>query len=158
MATCNHQADSPLYVEPDVRSGEKSVVICNTECPSWDQVSLNTTKVKLALVVLHLVVLTLRCTSGLRDHLVSCLMLNSTTSNSISWQQLNQLPPMEPLCSMGPLYIVPVLQWLWSIGLSRYFVLKWSLSYAPSHYSPIAYGQLIPGASEIAGWHDTGRQ
>ena len=44
----NHQADSPLYVRPDVRSADlhlliKSMVIHDTECPSWDQVSLNNT-------------------------------------------------------------------------------------------------------------------
>ena len=43
----NHQADSPLYVWPDVWSANlqvhKSMVIHNTECPYWDQVSLNNT-------------------------------------------------------------------------------------------------------------------
>ena len=44
----NHQADSPLYVRPDVRSADlhlliKSMVIHDTECPFWDQVSLNNT-------------------------------------------------------------------------------------------------------------------
>ena len=42
----NHQADSPLYVQPDVWSADlhlliKSMVILDTECPFWDQVSLN---------------------------------------------------------------------------------------------------------------------
>ena len=44
----NHQADSPLYVRPDVRSADlhlliKSMVIHDTECPFWDQASLNNT-------------------------------------------------------------------------------------------------------------------
>ena len=44
----NHQADSPLYVLPDVWSADlhlliKSTVIHDTECPYWDQVSLNNT-------------------------------------------------------------------------------------------------------------------
>ena len=44
----NHQADSPLYVWPDVWSADlhlfiKSMVIHDTECPYWDQVSLNNT-------------------------------------------------------------------------------------------------------------------
>ena len=44
----NHQADSPLYVRPDVRSADlhlliKSMVIHDTECPFWDRVSLNNT-------------------------------------------------------------------------------------------------------------------
>ena len=42
-----HQADSPFYVWPDVWSGicklKKSMVIHDTECPYWDQVSLNNT-------------------------------------------------------------------------------------------------------------------
>ena len=46
----NHQADRPLYVRPDVRSADlhlliKSMVIHDTECPFWDQVSLNKTNV-----------------------------------------------------------------------------------------------------------------
>ena len=44
----NHQADSPLYVWPYVWSADlhlliKSMVIHDTECPYWDQVSLNNT-------------------------------------------------------------------------------------------------------------------
>ena len=44
----NYQADSPLYVWPDVWSADlhlliKSMVIHDTECPYWDQVSLNNT-------------------------------------------------------------------------------------------------------------------
>ena len=44
----NHQADSPLYVWPDVWSVDfhlliKSMVIHDTKCPYWDQVSLNNT-------------------------------------------------------------------------------------------------------------------
>ena len=44
----NHQADSPLYVWPDVWSADlhlliKNMVIHDTECPYWDQVSLNNT-------------------------------------------------------------------------------------------------------------------
>ena len=44
----NHQADSPHYVWPDVWSADlhvliKSMVIHDTECPYWDQVSLNNT-------------------------------------------------------------------------------------------------------------------
>ena len=43
-----HQADSPLYVWPDVWSADlhlliKSMVIHDTECPYWGQVSLNNT-------------------------------------------------------------------------------------------------------------------
>ena len=43
-----HQADSPLYVWPVVWSADlhlliKSMVIHDTECPYWDQVSLNNT-------------------------------------------------------------------------------------------------------------------
>ena len=45
VTICSHQADSPLYVWPDVWSGDlqvwKSMVIHDTECPYWDQVSLN---------------------------------------------------------------------------------------------------------------------
>ena len=45
----NHQADSSLYVWPSVWSADlhlflKSVVIHDTECPYWDQVSLDNTK------------------------------------------------------------------------------------------------------------------
>ena len=45
----NHQADSPLYVWPDVWSADlrlfiKNMVIHDTKCPHWDQVSLNNTK------------------------------------------------------------------------------------------------------------------
>ena len=44
----NHQADSPLYVWPCVWSADlhlliKSMVLHDTECPYWDQVSLNNT-------------------------------------------------------------------------------------------------------------------
>ena len=44
----NHQADSSLYVWPDVWSADlhlliKSMIIHDTECPYWDQVSLNNT-------------------------------------------------------------------------------------------------------------------
>ena len=44
----NHQADSPLFVWPHVWSADlhlliKSMVIHDTECPYWDQVSLNNT-------------------------------------------------------------------------------------------------------------------
>ena len=44
----NHQADNLLYVRPDVWSADlhlliKSMVIHDTECPYWDQVSLNST-------------------------------------------------------------------------------------------------------------------
>ena len=49
VTICKHQADGPLYVWPNVWSGdlqvlEKSMVIHDTECPYWDQVSLNNTK------------------------------------------------------------------------------------------------------------------
>ena len=47
VTICNHQVDSPLYVWPDVWSGDmqfrKSMVTHDTECPYWDQVSLNNT-------------------------------------------------------------------------------------------------------------------
>ena len=47
VTICNHQADSPLYVWPDIWSVDlqvqKSTVIHDTECPDWDQVSLNNT-------------------------------------------------------------------------------------------------------------------
>ena len=51
----NHQADSPLYVWPDVWSADlhlfiKSMVIYDTECPYWDQVSLNNTNKQTYLV------------------------------------------------------------------------------------------------------------
>ena len=44
----NHQADSPLYVWPDVWSADlhlfiKNMVIHDIECPYWDQMSLNNT-------------------------------------------------------------------------------------------------------------------
>ena len=44
-----HQADSPFYVWPDVWSADlhlfiKSMVMRDTKCPYWDQVSLNNTK------------------------------------------------------------------------------------------------------------------
>ena len=44
----NHQADSPLYVWPDVSSADlhlfiKNMVIHDIECPYWDQMSLNNT-------------------------------------------------------------------------------------------------------------------
>ena len=47
VTICNHQADSPLYVSSDVWFGDwrfrKRMVIHDTECPYWDQVSLNNT-------------------------------------------------------------------------------------------------------------------
>ena len=47
VTICNHQADNPLYVWPDVWSGDlqvrKSMVIRDIKCPYWDQVSLNNT-------------------------------------------------------------------------------------------------------------------
>ena len=47
VTICNHQADSPLYVWPDVWSGElkvqKKYGPHDTECPYWDLVSLNNT-------------------------------------------------------------------------------------------------------------------
>ena len=47
VTICKHQADSPFYVWPDVWSGicklKKSMIIHDTECPYWDQVSLNNT-------------------------------------------------------------------------------------------------------------------
>ena len=48
VTICKHQADSPFYVWRDVWSGylqllKKSMVIHDTECPYWDQVSLNNT-------------------------------------------------------------------------------------------------------------------
>ena len=54
----NHQADSPLYVWPNVWSADlhlfmKSMVIHDTECPYWDQVSLNNTKTKPSLLALR---------------------------------------------------------------------------------------------------------
>ena len=44
----NHQADSPLYVWPDVWSADlhlfiKNMAIHDIECPYWDQMSLNNT-------------------------------------------------------------------------------------------------------------------
>ena len=44
----NHQADSPLYMWPDVWSADlhlfiKNMVIHDIECPYWDQMSLNNT-------------------------------------------------------------------------------------------------------------------
>ena len=53
----NHQAESPLYVWSDVWSADvhlliKSMVIHDTECPYWDQVSLNN---KPNLIHVHLV-------------------------------------------------------------------------------------------------------
>ena len=48
---CNHQADSPLYVWPNVWSGDlqvlKIMVIHDTECPYRDQVSFNNTNLVL---------------------------------------------------------------------------------------------------------------
>ena len=45
VTICNHQADNSLYVRPNIWSGDlqvlKSMVIHDTECPYWDQVSLN---------------------------------------------------------------------------------------------------------------------
>ena len=45
VTICNHQADSPLSVWPDVWSGDlqvqKSMVVHDTECPHWDRVLLN---------------------------------------------------------------------------------------------------------------------
>ena len=48
VAICNHQVDSPFYLWPNVCSGdlhakEKTIAIHDTECPYWDQVSLNNT-------------------------------------------------------------------------------------------------------------------
>ena len=48
VTMCNHQADSPLYVWPGVWSVDlqvlkKSIVIHDTECPHWYQVSVNNT-------------------------------------------------------------------------------------------------------------------
>ena len=47
VAICNQQTDSSLYVWLDVWFGDlqvlKSMVIHDTECPYWDQVSLNNT-------------------------------------------------------------------------------------------------------------------
>ena len=45
----NHQVDSPLYLWPDIWSAEicnfiKCIVIHDTECPYWDQVSFHNTK------------------------------------------------------------------------------------------------------------------
>ena len=40
VAIRNHQADSQIYVWPDVWSDDLQV-IHDTECPYWDQVSLN---------------------------------------------------------------------------------------------------------------------
>ena len=44
----NHQADSPLYVWPDVWSADlhlfiENMVIHDIECPYWDQMLLNNT-------------------------------------------------------------------------------------------------------------------
>ena len=49
LTICNHQADSLLYVWPNrsdlvICNFRKSMVIHDTECPYWDQVSLNSTK------------------------------------------------------------------------------------------------------------------
>ena len=45
---CSHQADSQLYVWPDVWSGDlqvqKTMVTHDTECPYWDQMSLTIAK------------------------------------------------------------------------------------------------------------------
>ena len=45
VTICNHQADSPLYVWPDVVicKSTKSMVTHDTECPYWDQVPINYT-------------------------------------------------------------------------------------------------------------------
>ena len=52
-----HQADSPLYVWPDVWSADlhlfiKNMVIHDIECPYWDQLSLNNTNQTLMFNVL----------------------------------------------------------------------------------------------------------
>ena len=51
---CSHQAGSPRYVWPDVWSGDllvqKSMVVHDTECPYWDQVSFTNTNPTLILV------------------------------------------------------------------------------------------------------------
>ena len=44
----NHHDDSPLYVWPDAWSADlhlfiKSMVLHDTKCPYWDQLSLNNT-------------------------------------------------------------------------------------------------------------------
>ena len=48
VTICNHQDGSSLYVWPNVWSGdlkvEKSMVILDTKCPYWDQVSLKQRK------------------------------------------------------------------------------------------------------------------
>ena len=48
VSICNQQAGSPLYVRPDVWSGDfaslESMVIYGTQCPYRDQVLLNNTK------------------------------------------------------------------------------------------------------------------
>ena len=54
----NHQAEGPLYVWPDVWSADlhlliKSMVIHDTECPYWDQVSLNNTNQTKPYVVMY---------------------------------------------------------------------------------------------------------
>ena len=46
VTICNHQADSPLNLWPDVWFGDckfRNVVLHDAECPYWDQVSLNNT-------------------------------------------------------------------------------------------------------------------
>ena len=59
MDIYNHRVDRLLYMWPDKWSGDlhayisikKSVVIHDTECPYWDQMSLNKTKFKPYIIV-----------------------------------------------------------------------------------------------------------
>ena len=59
VAICNRQADRPLYMWPDVWSGDfssikKGMVIYDAECPYWDQVSSKRRKTHKKLDILKL--------------------------------------------------------------------------------------------------------
>ena len=52
VAICSHQADSPFYLLPDVWSADckhrnKCMIIHDTECPFWNNMSLKQHELKL---------------------------------------------------------------------------------------------------------------
>ena len=59
MTVCNHQADSPLYVWSDVWSSGLQVIY-DTECPFWDQVSLNNTNPTQPFVYTYIIIKCMR--------------------------------------------------------------------------------------------------
>ena len=123
----NHHTDSPLYVWPDVWSADlhllmKSMVIHDTKCPYWDQVSLNNTNQTCNDDYL--------CKPGKQY----CLDMEYSVTSVVTSKKLMVYVAM----TMGnPRFKSPTIYWpiMWQHQLSHMFVttkhMAWDLCFVP---------------------------